>query len=107
MGVVKGFFEKLTNTAQYIVSCPKTNEAVVIDPVLEYDLSSGTTGTETADILLEHIKKERLNVKYLLETHVHADHITSSCYLKQELSRIQDSPQTCISKNVTIVQKEF
>merc|ERR1712137_879917 len=104
---VKSFFEKETNTAQYVLSCPTTKESVILDPVLDYDPNTGRTETGSADTILEYVKTENLSVKFLLETHIHADHLTSSYYLKQELSKGNTSPKTCISKNITIVQKEF
>lgn len=105
--LVKSFFEKETNTAQYVLSCPTTKESVILDPVLDYDPNTGRTETGSADTILEYVKTENLSVKFLLETHIHADHLTSSYYLKQELSKGNTSPKTCISKNITIVQKEF
>lgn len=104
---VSCFFEQVTNTAQYVVSCPTTLSSAIIDPVLDYNNFSGKTTTTSADELLDFVKSNKLNVNYLLETHIHADHVTSATYLKQELKRMGHNPQICISKNVTKVQQVF
>ena len=97
-------FEPETNTAQYILSCPITKEAAIIDSVLDYNPFHAITSTKTADKLLEIVKENSLNVNWILETHVHADHITAATYLKQKLN---SRPKIGISKNVTKVQKVF
>ncbi|PCH43854.1 Metallo-hydrolase/oxidoreductase [Wolfiporia cocos MD-104 SS10] len=98
------FFEKATSTWQYIVVDPHTSDAVVIDPVLDYDASSGSITTQTADGLLSFIEHERLTVRRILETHAHADHLTAAQYLKQQLG--QHIP-VCIGQRITQVQKTF
>ena len=102
--LVRCFFEARTSTAQYVVSCPQTKKTAIIDPVLDFDMDGGRTFTESADILLAYIKEENLSVTHLLETHVHADHITSSHYLQQ---RLDTRPPVAISENVVQVQKKF
>jgi glyoxylase-like metal-dependent hydrolase (beta-lactamase superfamily II) len=80
-----------------------SKEAVVIDSVLDYDPASGKLSSETADALLAKIKAWGLAVKYILDTHVHADHLTAGAYLK---SHIPGSTY-CMGTGIPIVQKTF
>ncbi|OBZ68185.1 Glyoxylase B2 [Grifola frondosa] len=98
------FFEKATSTWQYIVVDPESLEALVIDPVLDYEASSGTISTETADGLISFIENNDLTVTRILETHAHADHLTAAQYFKQQLDG--DVP-VCIGQRITQVQKTF
>jgi len=98
------FFEKVTSTWQYIVVDPHTQEAVVIDPVLDFDPNSGTISTQTADGLLSFIGHNRLNVRRVMETHAHADHLTAAQYFKQQLG---GDVQVCIGQRITQVQQTF
>jgi glyoxylase-like metal-dependent hydrolase (beta-lactamase superfamily II) len=103
---VKPFFEEATCTAQYVIFDQATNQAAIIDPVLDLEFHSGKLSTGSADQLLEFVKSSKLNVEWLLETHVHADHLTSAAYLKRELSRLQTTvPKIAISEKVTVVQQ--
>ncbi|KAH9935608.1 Metallo-hydrolase/oxidoreductase [Fomitopsis serialis] len=98
------FFEKITSTWQYIVVDPHTSEAVIVDPVLDYDANAGAISTGTADGLLAFAEVEGLKVRRILETHAHADHLTAAQYIKQELGG--DIP-VCIGKRISQVQKTF
>ncbi|KAI0630192.1 Metallo-hydrolase/oxidoreductase [Trametes polyzona] len=98
------FFEKATSTWQYVVVDPNTSEAVIVDPVLDYDPNSGTISTETADGLVSFVEHNKLHVTRILETHAHADHLTAAQYLKQQLDG--DVP-VCIGQRITQVQKTF
>ncbi|KAI0088029.1 Metallo-hydrolase/oxidoreductase [Irpex rosettiformis] len=98
------FFEKATGTWQYIISDPQTHQAVIVDPVLDYDPASGTISTKSADDLLSFIEDKKLNVTHILETHAHADHLTSSRYLK---SCLHGTPSIGIGARITQVQKTF
>jgi len=103
---VKPFFEEVTNTAQYIVFDKTTNEAAIIDPVLDIEFHTGKISTTSADKLLTFIEESKLNVNWILETHVHADHLTSSSYLQKILKKKQNAnPKIAISKEVITVQK--
>ncbi len=66
-----------------MVACPATWRCAVIDPVLDYDAPSGTVATREADRILEHIKREALQVEWVLDTHPHADHLSAAAYLGQ------------------------
>ncbi len=84
---VRGFFEPGTATWSYIVYAESgaDKRCAIIDSVLDYDQYSGKTNTHSADILLEFVKERGLEVQWILETHIHADHITASAYLKEKL----------------------
>jgi glyoxylase-like metal-dependent hydrolase (beta-lactamase superfamily II) len=79
---VTPFFHQPTGTWSYIVSDPVTRDAAVIDPVLDYDWRSGRTGTAAADTVLAHLATEGLHLRWILETHAHADHLSSAPYLQ-------------------------
>lgn len=99
---VTGFFHDATNTISYIVADPVTNKAVIIDPVLDYQHASGRTSTEFADMLIVAFTKKALSLEYILETHVHADHLTSAPYIKSQLGG-----QVAIGANIRQVQQTF
>lgn len=101
--VVRCFFHQKTNTCSYIVECPKTNKAAILDSVLDYASNSGKVSTEFADSLLKEVTKEGLNVEWILDTHVHADHITGMAYLKKHLP----NAKTAISERIIDVQKHW
>jgi glyoxylase-like metal-dependent hydrolase (beta-lactamase superfamily II) len=79
---VRAFFHEPTNTVSYLVWDPATKRAAVIDSVLDFDLKSGRTGTQSAQAILTAARDEGLAVDWLLETHAHADHISGAPYLK-------------------------
>ncbi len=81
---VKEFFEKDTATLSYVVSDTATGSAVIIDPVLNYDHFTGTVGTQFADGIMDYVHAQKLKPLWLLETHIHADHITAAHYLKHK-----------------------
>lgn len=81
---VKGFFDTATNTISYVVSDPTTKKCAIIDSVADYEPNSATLTYSGAEMLLDYIKKENLKVEWILETHIHADHITAATYLKEK-----------------------
>lgn len=99
---VKAFFDETTFTVSYVVSDPETKHAAIIDPVLNYDPASGRTSTNSSDAVIAYVKEAGLNIDWILETHVHADHLSSAAYLKEQLGG-----QTAIGSNVTAVQTTF
>ncbi|MFH7348112.1 MBL fold metallo-hydrolase [Acinetobacter variabilis] len=99
---VKAFFDKNTNTFSYVVSDPQTAQCAIIDSVLDYDAASATTSTEHADQMIAYVKSQVLTVEWILETHVHADHLTAAQYLKQQLGG-----KIAISKKIALVQETF
>lgn len=81
---VKAFFEERTFSVQYVVSDPATKKCAIIDPVLDYEERSGSTATRSADGILRFIEENGLEAAWILDTHVHADHLTASFYLKEK-----------------------
>jgi hypothetical protein len=97
-----------TGTWQYIVADPNTLNAVIIDPVLDFDAATQTITTTNADRLVSSIKAKGYNIVRILETHAHADHLTASAYLQQVFGHTQSSkPPVCIGKRITQVQQTF
>ncbi len=82
---VRTFFDIPTNTATHVVSDPETRDCAIIDSVLNYDAASGRTSTAGADDIIAYVREQGLNVVWILETHVHADHLSAAPYLKQAL----------------------
>eukprot|EP00808_Paulinella_micropora_P029514 g2231.t1 len=101
---VKCYYEKDSGTAQYIVSCPKTKKAAIIDSVLDYDSAAGSTSTLSADKLVEYVTEQKLTVDWILETHAHADHLTAAPYLKKKLG---GKAKICIGALIPKVQATF
>lgn len=79
---VRAFFDEATNTVTYLAWAPATNRGAVIDPVLDWDNRSGEAGTASADTVLRAAEAEGVAVDWVLETHVHADHLTAAPYVK-------------------------
>jgi glyoxylase-like metal-dependent hydrolase (beta-lactamase superfamily II) len=82
---IKTFFDEATFTATHVVWDPETRKAAVVDSVKDYDPKSGRTSTASADTLIAFVEAEGLSVDWILETHVHADHLTAAPYLKAKL----------------------
>jgi glyoxylase-like metal-dependent hydrolase (beta-lactamase superfamily II) len=81
---VKGFFDQRTWSIQYVVSDPESRDCVIIDPVLDFDEKSGSTGTANADAILSYVAENGLKIAYILDTHPHADHFSAAQYLKKK-----------------------
>ncbi|MEA0971216.1 MBL fold metallo-hydrolase [Candidatus Megaera venefica] len=82
---IKTFFDQDTATFTHVVNDKSTNKAVIIDPVLNYDQYSGRISKTSANEVISYVQGHSLSVESLLETHIHADHITASHYLKEKL----------------------
>ncbi len=80
--LVVPFFEPVTHSYSYVVVEPCSRTCAVIDPVLDYDPDTGRAGTRSADTIVDFVKANGLIVEWLLETHVHADHLSAARYLK-------------------------
>lgn len=86
MGVspdIQAFFDSLTNTVSYLVHDPQTKQAAVIDPVLDYDHRGGKVSTVSVESILAAARLQELDIVWVLETHVHADHLSAAPYIKQ------------------------
>ncbi len=99
---VTAFFDDATFTVTYVVADPASKAAVIIDSVLGYDPKSGWTNTEKADEVVAFVRAQGLEIAWILETHVHADHLTAAPYLKKNLGG-----QTGIGDRIGIVQQAF
>ncbi len=99
---VKAFFDEATFTVSYVISDPETARAAIIDPVLDYEPHSGRTSTASADELIAYIKDSNLTVDWILETHVHADHLSGAPHIVDKLGGT-----TAIGAKVTAVQNVF
>ena len=99
---VKAFFDPQTNTISYVVRDPNGHAAAVIDSVLDFDHASGTTQTSSADKIIAYAKDEALDIQWLLESHVHADHLSAAPYIQETLGG-----KIGIGNNITLVQDTF
>ena len=84
---VTAFFDEATNTVSYVVADPATRAAAVVDPVLDYDAASGRTGRTSADKIIAYLRAHGLTCQWLLETHVHADHLSAAPYIQAKVLR--------------------
>lgn len=100
--VITAFFDEPTFTYSYVVSDPESGRAAIIDSVHDYDPASGRTSTGSADEIITHVTAKGLKIDWILETHVHADHLSAAPYLKEKLGG-----RTAIGFNVTAVQDTF
>jgi len=99
---ITALFDEATNTVSYIVADPATKTAAVVDSVLDFDPKSGRTSTASADRLIATVREKGLTVAWLLETHMHADHLTAAPYLKEKLGG-----RIAIGARIGEVQKTF
>lgn len=99
---VSAFFDETTKTVSYVVSDPVTKACAVIDSLLDYDPASGSTNTTSVDTLIAYVKEEKFTVKWIIDTHVHADHLTAAPYVKDQLGG-----HTAICEHIVQVQKVF
>jgi len=95
----QSFFDITTNTASYVVRDPSGTSCAIIDSVLDFDYASGQTDTKAADQIIAWVKAEQLDVKWILETHAHADHLSAAPYLQERLGG-----QIGISEQIKVVQ---
>ena len=98
---ITAFFDDATNTISYIVRDPNGSSCAIIDSVLDFDFASGRTDTRSADKLVSFVRDNNLDVQWLLESHVHADHLSAAPYIQMKVggkigigSRITDVQET-------------
>lgn len=99
---VKSFFDSQSNTFSYVVSCESTKQCAVIDSVKNYDPVSGRTDTTCANEIMGYIGEKQLKLQWILETHIHADHLSAAPYIKDKLGG-----ETGIGSRICDVQKLF
>lgn len=99
---IKAFFDQHSSTLSYVVADTASRTAAVIDPVLDYEARSGRTSTALADEICAFVRGEGLTVEWILETHVHADHLSAGGYLRDRLGA-----KLAIGEHVTTVQSTW
>ena len=82
---VEGFFDEASNTISYIVKDPGSDACAIIDSVLDIDYAAGRISYDSADRLIDAITKRGLRLEWIIETHVHADHLSAAPYLQDKL----------------------
>ena len=100
---IETFFDELTYTLTYVVYDKETKDAVIIDPVLDYDQASSSISFESVEKVTNFIKDAGLKLHYVLETHAHADHLTGALKLKDFFPNVK----VAINENIKIVQDVF
>jgi len=99
---VQAFFDEATNSITYLLHDPSGRGAAVIDSVLDFDYASGRTDTRSADAVIAAIKAQNLDLQWILETHVHADHLSAAPYIQEHLGG-----KIGIGAQITVVQDTF
>jgi glyoxylase-like metal-dependent hydrolase (beta-lactamase superfamily II) len=99
---VTAFFDEATNTLTYVVQEPQGRACAVIDSVLDFDYASGRTDTRSADAVVAFIRDSGLDLQWILETHVHADHLSAAPYIQERLGG-----KIGIGERITVVQDTF
>jgi glyoxylase-like metal-dependent hydrolase (beta-lactamase superfamily II) len=102
MAQTRAFYDARTHTFTYVVWDPETRDAVVIDPVLDYDPNGSTTWTESVDEVTSFVRQEGLKLRFVLETHAHADHLSASQILKKRFD-----VKVAIGEDIRVVQETF
>jgi glyoxylase-like metal-dependent hydrolase (beta-lactamase superfamily II) len=103
MTQIKEFFDKNTWTLTYIVWDESTRDAIVIDPVMDYDPATSKTTEDSANVVMEFLRSKELKLHYILETHAHADHLSGSQIIKREFPQAR----IAIGEKITKVQEIF
>ncbi|MFS8182828.1 MBL fold metallo-hydrolase [Pseudovibrio denitrificans] len=99
---IKDFFDPVSNTITYVVTDPETKACAVVDSVMDIDYPAGRISFEHADEIIEYIRSHGLKLEWLLETHVHADHLSAAPYIQEKLGG-----KIGIGEQVTVVQGVF
>lgn len=99
---VSAFFDEVTNTISYIVSEPDGDHCAIIDSVMDIDYAAGRITFDSADALIAEIERRDLKLDWIIETHVHADHLSAAPYIQDKLGG-----KTGVSEKITVVQGTF
>ena len=99
---VTAFFDEATFTVSYVVRDPNSRKAAIVDSVLDFDQAAGRTDTRSADQIIAFVREREYEIEWLLETHVHADHLSAAPYLQEKLGG-----KIGIGANITVVQDTF
>lgn len=100
--IIRAFFDEPTNTVSYLVADPTTGRAAIVDPVLDYDHKSGRANMKSADAILAAACQQGYEIQWVLETHAHADHLSSAPYIK-----LKTGAKVGIGEHIRDVQKIF
>jgi glyoxylase-like metal-dependent hydrolase (beta-lactamase superfamily II) len=100
--IVTAFFDEPTFTYSYVVQDPQSSSCAIIDSVLDFDYAAGKTDTRSAQAILDFIAEKGLNVEWILETHVHADHLSAADFLQEKTAA-----KLGIGAHITTVQDTF
>lgn len=99
---VKGFFDPATNTISYVVKDPGSDACAIVDSVMDIDYAAGRITYDHADELIAYVRDQGLTLEWLIETHVHADHLSAAPYIQRQLGG-----KIGIGRNITVVQDTF
>ncbi|MZR13919.1 MBL fold metallo-hydrolase [Maritimibacter sp. DP07] len=99
---VKAFFDPATNTISYVVKDPNSQSCAIVDSVMDIDYAAGRITYDNADEIIQYVQDNDLKVEWLIETHVHADHLSAAPYIQQKLGG-----KIGIGENITVVQDTF
>ncbi|OWY09117.1 MBL fold metallo-hydrolase [Thioclava sp. JM3] len=99
---VKAFFDTATFTVSYVVKDPGSKACAVVDSVLDFDYSSGRTDTKSADEVIAYVQENGLEVEWILESHVHADHLSAAPYIQERVGG-----KIGIGDRIQVVQDTF
>ncbi len=99
---VQAFYEKSSGTISYVVQDPSSKNCAVIDSVLNFDFSSGRTSTESADEIIRYIEHKKLELEWIIETHVHADHLSAAPYIQEKIGG-----KIGIGEKIILIQDQF
>jgi len=99
---VEAFFDEATNTITYVVKDPTSNACAVIDSVMDIDYAAGRITFDSADQVIKHIEDNGLKLEWIIETHVHADHLSGAPYIQERLGG-----KIGVGEKITVVQETF
>ena len=100
--IVQAFFDEATNTISYIVKDPASNACAIIDSVMDIDYAAGRIAFDHADELIRQVKAQNLRLEWIIETHVHADHLSAAPYIQEKLGG-----KIGVGAKITVVQEAF
>lgn len=99
---VEAFFDEPTNTISYIVKDPTSNACAIIDSVMDLEYAAGRITHDSADLMIDHIKERGLKLEWIIETHVHADHLSAAPYIQQKLGG-----KIGVGEGIMVIQETF
>jgi len=99
---VTAFFDEATNTISYVVKDPGSDACAIVDSVMDIDYAAGRITYDSADEIIDFVRRNGLKVEWLVETHVHADHLSAAPYIQSKLGG-----KLAIGEKITVVQDTF